>query len=127
MGVDATIGGPAMGMIEVDLIDESGPTIVSVAQADADLWVSIAAQANQDAANVGFSFDTGPLFNKPERTITSLVDVHNWLASNGVGYSVKAPTSPQAMSTGQVVALVVGGVSLATLAYLALRAVTAPR
>ena len=81
-------------MIEIDLIPNVGPdanSIVSIAQADPDVWTGIAAQANQLASNAGYDIQTGPLYNSPERTLASVADVQGWLAAQNVGGAAACP------------------------------------
>ena len=81
-------------MIEIDLIPNVGPdanSIVSIAQADPDVWTGIAAQANQLASNTGYDIQTGPLYNSPERTLASVADVQGWLAAQNVGGAAACP------------------------------------
>lgn len=86
--------------IEIDLQDADG-VIVSIAQADPDVWAGIAAQVAQlVAATPGnYAIITGPLFNKPERTLDSVAAVQNWLASqsNVGGARRRTVTAPQAV------------------------------
>ncbi len=74
----------ALPMIEVDLVDPSGPNIVDTAQADPNVWVTLAAQANQMAAAKGFVIETGTLLNEASVTLGTLVDVQNWLSRQSV-------------------------------------------
>jgi len=112
--------------IEVDLIPVSGPSadvIVSIASADPDVWVNLAAQANLLAAQQGFTIMTGPLYNTPERTLTSIVDVQNWLASQSSVGVTRAPTTSSTTSR----ALVVGLVGVGLLALAAIVSATRPK
>lgn len=112
-------------MIEVDLVPNGGPSadvIVSIAQADPDVWVNLAAQANAIAAQQGFTIVTGPLYNSPERTLASIVDVQNWLASQS---NVGAKLARTSSTTSR--ALVIGLVGVGLLAVAAIVAATRPK
>jgi hypothetical protein len=102
-------------MIEVDLIDPSGPMIIAAGQADPAVWASIAAQATAYATQRGYQVDTGPLYNQPDITISSLGTFQNWLASQSdPGQNAKAPTQGGSSPT----TLIVGGLVVAGLAGL---------
>ncbi len=83
--------------IEIDLQDGDG-MIVSVAEADSDVWAGISAQAQQLVANKpgGFGLIVNDrVFNKPERTLDSVGAVQNWLASqSNVGGARRPVTGP---------------------------------
>jgi hypothetical protein len=114
-----------MSFVEVDLIPNAGPSanvIVSIAQADPDVWVNLAAQANAMAAQQGFTIVTGPLYNSPERTLSSIADVQNWLASQS-NVAATRPTTSSATSR----ALVVGLIGVGLLAVAAIVAATRPK
>ena len=82
--------------LEADLEDQDG-AIVSVAQVDSDVWAAISAQANALATQAGFTIDTGPLYNKPERNLTAIGDVQSWLAAQSNVGAVRRPvTAPVA-------------------------------
>jgi hypothetical protein len=85
-------------MIEIDLLDSNG-VIVSSSQADPDVWTGLAAQANQLAANAGFDIETGPLVNSPERTLGTIGDVQNWLATQNIGTMPCPPNPPPPAGT----------------------------
>jgi hypothetical protein len=95
-------------MIEVDLLDADS-VIVSSAQADPDVWVNIAAQANAAATQAGFTIMTGPLIYSPERTLTSIADVHEWLSTQNIGGVARAGVASSAPIVGVVVGLALGG------------------
>ena len=70
-----------MANLEIDLQDGDG-VIVSVAQADPNVWANLASQATQLASNAGFGLIVyDRVFNSPERTLDSIGAVQNWLAS----------------------------------------------
>ena len=113
--------------IEVDLIPVSGPSadvIVSIASADPDVWVNLAAQANLLAAQQGFTIMTGPLYNTPERTLASVADVQSWLSTQSNVGAKLAKSGGGGMAVGEQVAWGVGLLAAGTLAVLAIRAAT---
>jgi hypothetical protein len=113
--------------IEIDLIPTSGSqanVIVSIAQADPDVWTGLAAQANQLAAQAGFDIQTGPLYNSPERTLATIADVQNWLASQS---NVGATLAPPSTSSTTSRALVVGLIGVGLLALAAIVSATRPK
>lgn len=91
-------------MIEIDLQDGDG-MIVSVAQADSDVWAGLAAQAQQLVANKpgGFGLIVNDrVFNPPERTLDSIGAVQNWLAAQsnvGGARKVVAAAAPVPLTT----------------------------
>jgi hypothetical protein len=97
--------------LEIDLQDSDG-VIVSVAQADPTVWAGISAQANQLAANAGFSLIVGQLFNSPERTLDSIGAVQNWLATQSNVGTVQKP-APAGTDWGLVA--IAGGAILLTI------------
>ena len=110
--------------IEVDLIPVSGPSadvIVSIASADPDVWVNLAAQANLLAAQQGFTIMTGPLYNTPERTLASVADVQSWSSTQSNVGAKLAKSGGGGMSVGEQVAWGVGLLAAGTLAVLAIR------
>ena len=114
-----------MSFVEVDLIPNAGPqanVIVSIAQADPDVWINLAAQANALAAQAGYDIQTGELYNSPERTLTSIADVQAWLAAQS-NVGVTRPTTSSTTSR----ALVAGLVGVGLLAVAAIVAATRPK
>jgi hypothetical protein len=97
-------------MIEVDLVDPSGPNIVDTAQADPNVWVTLAAQANQLAAAKGFVIETGTLLNEPSTTLGSVADVQNWLSRQGTAATLHSgsASSPPEQTDWSLVAICAG-------------------
>lgn len=100
-----------MDPIEVDLYDDQG-VIVSIASANPDVWVTLAAQANALAASKGYSIGTGPLYNSPERALASIGDVQNWLSDQNVGGASGRGSGPSAGVIAGILAAIGGAILL---------------
>jgi hypothetical protein len=100
--------------LEIDLWNNADNVVVSIAQADPNVWAAIATQCTALATQQGFGITTGPLYNSPERLIDSVGAFQNWMATQSnvgtVQKSQPAGTSwPLVAFTGAALLLVVGG------------------